>query len=325
MSLNVGGEAQQTMYTIEELVEIATTEGEKVSARQVMEWNRDGLLPPPTREKIPGQGRGRAPYRFLEPATSAVMLLARERHYMKSAEDAKLWLWLEGFDYTGVDPDERLQDWLIEGWEEEVRAKAPSVPELPHADQGDYERRYEILNELDRNVIAEMGRAEHHQEEYALYSSILAGVLGLDPPEGEESIKVERAAKSLLPYTMRRVLPVWIYRKLPDLLSEEFAALSIPDAIGKPIPRQHLRDIWRTFWLITEITDESLDAFPLASFATVIRSLRKLRYSLYRENPEQVIYGLSCAVRYLLRTRPNRLEETMNAMEHLRESLQPSS
>ncbi len=318
-------DAQQTMYTIEALVEIAATEGEKVSARQVMEWNRDGLLPTPTREKMPGQGRGRAPYRFPEPAPTAVMLLATERHHMKSAEDAKLWLWLEGFDYTGVDPDERLQDWLIKGWEEEVRAKAPSAPELSDADQVDYDHRYEILNELDRNVIAEMGGADHDPEEYAVYSSILAGVLGIDPPEGDESIRVERAAKSLLPYTMRRMLPAWIYRELPDLLSAEFAAMSIPDAIGKSIPRQHLRSIWKTFWLITEIDDGSLDAFPLPGFAAVIRSLRKLRYSLYRESPEQVIYGLSCAVRYLLRTRPNRLEETMNAMKHLRESISPGS
>ena len=319
------GEAQQTMYTIEELVEIATAEGEKVSARQIMEWNRDGLLPTPTREKLPGQGRGRAPYRFPDPAPSAVMLLARERHYMRSSKDAKLWLWLEGFDYTGVDPDEDLHDWLTEGWEKEVRAKAPSVPELPDADQVDYDRRYEILNEVDRNIISKMGNGEHHPEEYAVYSSLLAGVLGIDPPEGDEPMKVERAAKSLLPYTMRRMLPAWIYRTFPDLISEEFAALSIPEAIGKPIPRKHLRDIWKTFWLMTEVADEPLEAFPLPGFAAVIRSLRKLRYSLYRESPELVIHGLSCAVRYLLRTRPNRLQETMDAAKHLRESMQPQS
>ncbi len=313
------------MYTVEELVRIAAAEGEKVSPRQVMEWNRDGLLPTPTREKMPGQGKGRAPYRFPEPAPTAVMLLARERRYMKSADDAKLWLWLEGFDYAGVDPDQRLQDWLIRGWEEEVRAKAPSVPDLSDTDQVDYDRSQQIFDELDRNVIAEIGGGVHHSEEYAVYSSMLAGVLGLAPPEGDESIKVERAAKSLLPYTMRRMLPAWFYRKLPDLLSEEFEAMSIPDAIGEPIPRQHLRDMWKTFWLVTEIADESLDAFPLPSFAAVIRSLRKLRYSLYRESPEQVIYGLSCAVRYLLCTRPNRLQETMDAMKHLREGIQPRS
>ncbi len=313
------------MYTVEELVRIATAEGEKVSPRQVMEWNRDDLLPTPTREKVPGQGKGRAPYRFPEPAPTAVMLLARERRYMKSADDAKLWLWLEGFEYTGVDPDERLQDWLIRGWEEEIRAKAPSVPDLSDTDQIDYDRSQQIFDELDRNVIGEMGGGEPHPEEYAVYSSLLVGVLGVDPPEGNESIKVERAAKSLLPYTMRRMLPAWFYRKLPDLLSEEFAAMSVPDAIGEPIPRQHLRDMWKTFWLLTEISDESLDAFPLPGFAVVIRSLRKLRYSLYQDSPEQVIYGLSCAVRYLLRTRPNRLQETMDAMKHLRESIQPRS
>jgi hypothetical protein len=67
-----------------------------------------------------------------------------------------------------------------------------------------------------------------------------------------------------------------------------------------------------------------LERFPFG-FAVVIRALRKLRYSVYRESPEYPLYGLSCAVRYLLRTHPNPLQETMKGMQHLRKSLEPLS
>lgn len=310
------------MYTIEELIQIAEGKGMKVTPRQIKEWNRDSLLPSPTRERLHGQGRGRAPYRFPEPAPTVVITLAKERRYMKSAEDAKLWLWLEGFDHTDIDPDERLQEWLIKGWKEEVQDKVQSAPDLTEIDQLDYERKDRMLDELDQNVLSKVGNGELGQEEYTLYSSLLSAFLGLAPPEGDERLQTGKASSKVLPYTARRTFPPSFYRKLPDLLPEDLVALSLPDAIGEPIPRQQVRDIWKTLCAVTDIPDERLELLPFG-FGGVIRGLRKLRYSYYQDGPEYVIYGLSCAVRYLLRTRPNRLQETMKAMQHLRESLEP--
>jgi hypothetical protein len=312
------------MYTIEELIEIAEAKGVKVTTRQIKEWNKDGLLPTPTRERMPGQGRGRAPYRFPEPAPEVVVTLAKERRYMKSAEDAKLWLWLEGFDHTDVDPDEHLQEWLIRGWKEEVQTRCPSVPELAEVAQIDFDRRQQILDELDRNVISQMGNGDPRPEEYTLYSSLLSAYLGLPRPEDDEPLQTGKASRKLLPFTVARTLPASFYRRLPDLLPKELMALSLPDAIGEPIPRQHVRDIWKTFCAVTDIPDEPLERLPF-SLALVTKALRKLRYATYQDSPEYVIYGLSCAVRYLLRTHPNPLQETMKAMQHLRKSLEPLS
>jgi hypothetical protein len=312
------------MYTIEELIEIAGAKGVKVTARQIKEWNKDSLLPSPTRERIPGQGRGRAPYQFPEPAPAVVVTLANERRYMKSAKDAKLWLWLEGFDHTDVDPDEHLQEWLVRGWKEEVQAKCPSVPDPAEVDQINYDRHQQILDELDRNVISQMGNRDPRPEEYTLYSSLLSAFLGLAPSEDDEPLQAGRASHKLLPFSVQRVLPSSFYSKLPDLLPKELVALSLPDAIGEPIPRQQVRDIWKTFCTVTDIPDEPLERFPFG-FAVVIKVLRKLRYATYQDCPEYVIYGLSCAVRYLLRTHPNPLQDTMKAMQHLRKSLEPLS
>lgn len=311
---------QQPMYTIEELVETATAEGLRVTPRQIREWHRDGLLPAPTREKIPGQSKGRAPYRFPEPAPAAVVTLAMERRYMKSAEDAKLWLWLEGFDYLDVDPDERLQGWLMRGWEE-IQAKNPSVPDLREVGQVDEDRRIQIGDELDRNVITPMTGGDPKPDEYAAYSSMLSALLGLSSPQ-EDPITVGRAFPNSSPYTVRRVLSSSIRRLLPELSPEEFGAFSIPDAIGKPIPRQQVREAWEAFRIVTEIPRERLEGHsPI--YAVVVGALRKLRYAMYKDDPEYVIYGLSCAFRFVFKKHPNQLRETMNAMRALRESVGP--
>lgn len=319
-------EEQQPTYTIEELVELIVAEGERVTSRQIREWHRDGLLPAPTREKIPGQGKGRAPYRFPEPAPAAVATLAMERRYMKSAEDAKLWLWLEGFDYLDVDPYERLQNWLVRSWEEEIRIKVPSVPHLPNVEHVDDDRRAQIDEELDRNVLRPMtGDDEKLDEqdvyslgEYDAYNMLLNAMLGFDAAE-EGPIPIDKALPNSSPYTMSRALPVSVRRLLPKLSSEEFGAFSIPDAMGKSIPGQQVREAWDAFRIVTEIPHERLKVHsPI--HAAVMGALRKMRYAMYKDDPEYMIYGLSCAFRFVSKKYPNQLRETMNAMRVLREN-----
>lgn len=294
-----------------------------MSARQIREWHGDGLLPTPTREKIPGQGKGRAPYRFPEPAPAAVVTLARERRYMKSAEDAKLWLWLEGFDYLDVDPDERLQGWLRRGWKEEIRAKCPSVPDLPDVGKIDYDRRIQIGDELDRNVISPMTGDNAKLGEYDAYSLLLNAMVGLGASE-EDPVPIDEAFAHSSPYTVRRALSSAIRRLLPKLSPDEFSAFSVPDAIGKPIPRQQVREAWDAFRIVTEIPHEHLEGHsPI--YAVVVGALRKLRYAMYKDDPEYVIYGLSCAFRFVSKKYPNQLRETMKAMRVLRESMEPSA
>jgi hypothetical protein len=270
---------------------------------------------------MPGQGKGRAPYRFPEPAPAAVVTLAMERRFMKSAEDAKMWLWLEGFDYLDVDPDERLQDWLVRGWKEEIRAKVPSVPDLARIGKIDYERRIQIGDELDRNVIAPMTNGDPKPGEYDAYSSLLNAMLGLGPSE-EDSVPIDEAFPNSSPYTVRRALTAVIRRLLPELSPEEFGAFSIPDAIGEPIPRRQVREAWEAFRMVTEIPHEPLEEHSPV-YSAVAGALRKMRYALYKDDPEYVIYGLSCAFRFVSRKHPKQLRETMNAMRVLRESLEP--
>ncbi len=83
----------------DELLEGARDIRPGISLWTIKAWQDEGLLPEPTRAKIEGQARGRAPYRFPPEAETTVKSLARWRHYVSGSLAAKLWLWLEGFNH----------------------------------------------------------------------------------------------------------------------------------------------------------------------------------------------------------------------------------
>src|SRR5690348_17092428 len=84
-----------------------TTEGVAASSgaslRTIREWARHGLLG--TTVRVPSKGkRGRGENHFLARfALPAAQRLMTFRRFVSGAENAKLWLWLEGFEFPGLD------------------------------------------------------------------------------------------------------------------------------------------------------------------------------------------------------------------------------
>ena len=138
------------IYSAEDLVAIAAEARLEVSTLQIGEWHRAGLLP--ARVTPPGpKKRGRPRLFFPEPAPDAVFRLARWRRWVSGDKNARSWLWLEGFDYLDLDPDEEFAAWLKREWSE-YRKTSPSLPKSPEAPI-DPERREKILDEFDANYV----------------------------------------------------------------------------------------------------------------------------------------------------------------------------
>ncbi len=87
------------MYSNEDLVTVSGA-----SKRQIREWNSAGFLPPPIRPPQPGLN-GRGPYLFPDPAPEVARWLKVYRQSIKGNDSTRLWLWLEGGDYLGIDAE----------------------------------------------------------------------------------------------------------------------------------------------------------------------------------------------------------------------------
>src|SRR5829696_7308240 len=133
------------IYAAEDLTEIATHFKLELSTLQVGEWHRAGLLPEPVSPPGPKK-RGRPRLYFPEPTPRAACSLARWRRRVNGDDNARAWLWLEGFDHIKLDPDEELATWLQTEWAE-YRKTCPSLPGSPETPI-DPERRETILDEL---------------------------------------------------------------------------------------------------------------------------------------------------------------------------------
>ncbi len=137
--------------TIETLAAHAERRGVTVSARQIEEWNKDGLLPPPIRMRIPGQGRGRPKYQYPPPARDAVVWLGTYRRYIGGAVATKVWMWLEGFDFIQVDINAVVRERVEWVWHA-VQQRLPSLPAIDELSRLSGEDRERLLDEIDENV-----------------------------------------------------------------------------------------------------------------------------------------------------------------------------
>lgn len=123
-----------------------------LSMRSIKQWNRDGLLPVPTR-KPEGLRRGRSPYRFSVAAIPVAQRLAVFRKYVTGAENAKMWLFLEGFPHLGLTEarlEAQLRDWHEALWRR-AEGRFRKLPSADHAVRGEGAVD-DILDDLDRTV-----------------------------------------------------------------------------------------------------------------------------------------------------------------------------
>jgi putative transposase len=185
-------------YTPRELIALARARaGVVVSARQVQEWHRAGFLPRPIRAKLPGQGRGRAPYRYPEPAPEAVAWLATHRRAIAGEDAVRLWLWVEGFDYVTVDPDAIFAARALALWRG-VQRNLPRLPDLAIAAERDVtaDEPDALLDELDRNVttpLYEAGRLSEWELPRITFGATFLGFVPIFHPEDTRDGDVTRA------------------------------------------------------------------------------------------------------------------------------------
>jgi hypothetical protein len=172
-----------TGYTPQRLIAHARQARLMVTARQIEEWHKDGLLPEPVRTKLPGQGRGRAPYQYPEPAPDAVVWLGTHRRFIDGVDATRFWMWMEGFSYVQVDLRAVVLDHLQRVWRE-VQKEIPSLPDL--AAMADHDltdaQREAALDEMDANVTQPMLAAERWTDETVSNASFGAAFMGILPP-----------------------------------------------------------------------------------------------------------------------------------------------
>jgi len=291
------------MYTIDELVEEAIGRGVVVTARQIEEWHRDGLLPAPVRTPIPGR-RGRGPYRFPSPAPDAVVALGRWRRLVDGSERAKVWLWLEGFDYAG-DYTSNVLAGMRALWEE-FRGVLPSLPPVDDA-QGPLPREA-ILDELDRGWTAPLAEhlpwgatqgavafarallGLHTAEEWAIDDERAQA----DHAEGGASVAHADAVRAMIAVattlpTSTFEAPIGALPALPTVL----AAVSLPQTLAAFDPSlRRTRRLWAGLCRLAELrTDPELASRP--DMRAALEMLRAICHFYYRHDPIAIAQSLA--------------------------------
>src|SRR3954466_12620277 len=113
-------------YSRHELVAIANQLKINLKPWKVNSWAELGLLP----SWIPAKSKhGKPTKMYPQEALGAAAALERWNRIVKNPEKAKIWLWLEGFDYTGVEPAEIVRGFAQELWCY-FKRQLPSLPTL---------------------------------------------------------------------------------------------------------------------------------------------------------------------------------------------------
>jgi hypothetical protein len=133
------------MYTFKEAIEQIRAAGGDVTYDQLRHWESSGLL-----EVFEGKSRGGRPPKMLtEEGFGAAISLSNWYRVVRNPEAASILLWLEGFDYVGVDPVKIVQKFRNELYED-LKRKIPALPSFEEIDPVSplMDR---VLREIDQN------------------------------------------------------------------------------------------------------------------------------------------------------------------------------
>lgn len=165
-------------YTPEQLKAHAQKAGVKVSTRQIEEWHKAGYLPQPIRQKLPGQGPGRAPYQYPEPAERVVSWLGQYKRHINGEAATKFWLLVEGFDYIDFNINASLARGIAEFWQD-LQQRISSLPDIADASRMSEMMRVRVLDEIDENITAPLLANGTITEETVGQMTIGAAFLGI--------------------------------------------------------------------------------------------------------------------------------------------------
>lgn len=282
------------LYTAEDLAEIATHFGLELSTLQVGEWHRAGLLPSPVRPPGPKK-RGRPRLYFPEPTPRAACSLARWRKRVSGDDNARAWLWLEGFDYIELDPDREMAAWIEREWSG-YRKTCPSLPESPDTPI-DPDRRERILEELDENYTGPESEKHGVPVEWLAMHPALLGLFSEKEWRGLERLGVGEPPSEVKPseklmaglYESGKSLLGGLPYSKDEMLTDAtgdpglFALLSLPGLARISIDWACVRAMWQFVCIVTNISEAPMLAeqvvFP--GWRRLARWLRKYRYYVY--------------------------------------------
>lgn len=187
---------------MEQLTDAARSVDPDISPRTIKAWQQEGLLPEPTRAPVPGQKRGRAPYRFPSETAAIVHSLARWRRYVAGADQAKVWLYLEGYNHVALPIHPLFYDgWIVQAL---IRGqeKLPALchigilyptSDVPPEANVKLQGGEEICDDIDRYIISPLD--EKRASSNTLKAIALLGIgfyLGWQfPDETGEFIRIE--------------------------------------------------------------------------------------------------------------------------------------
>jgi hypothetical protein len=221
------------MRTASELIAGARRVGVEVTQRMIDEWQRAGFLPAPTRQKVPGQGRGRAPYQYPDHTLDVAIWLGTHRRFISGVDTTRFWLWLEGNDHVHIDPIMFLLLEILLAWDD-LRTSIPSLPDITQVvehglsdDQVDH-----ILDEWDAAITVPAlasGELYERTAPQVYLDALMYGAVPsawVDPATGDmpaeasamydlppDDPRIAGVARSL-PYMVRASSLVTLYRKL---------------------------------------------------------------------------------------------------------------
>lgn len=280
-------------YEVEELVKMAKERGVRVTTRQIGEWHRQGLLPPPAPQARGKPGRPRL--RFADPTPDVAVWLGRYRRTVGSAERARLWLWLEGYDYVGVDP-QQLERSLQMGVQTIWSALCTALPGLPPLDAGppnDDQREVirDLVDPFVSSPLIEAGRLTGVTEATAATRAVLG-----DADDTADDDMFSYVRRMLRADDHEGHLPEITAVDLPQganvpMAQQLLDSLSLQRLAQRPIDVHRVRLLWRGLGAVIEMAGMQSDIPPTIS--PLIDVMRTLHRRTYAQNPLVVIVGIA--------------------------------
>lgn len=286
-------------------------------------------MPDPVKPPGPKK-RGRPRLLFPDPTPDAVCRLARWRRWVSGDENARGWLWLEGFDYLNLDPDREFAAWLTREWAE-YRKTSPSLPESPETPI-DSERREAILDEVDANY------TKPESEKHGVPPEWLAthvALLGLYSDEEWRGLEKQGAGESPAEVSPSEMLLAGMYEggrsllwSLPHSTDELVAGsdgdpgwlglVGLPELAREPVDWPVVRAMWQFVCIVTNMYDapEWARQAEFAQWRSLGVWLRKVRYHAYSHFEPWLMVAILAAVSKVLPEKQRR--EILRAVEEVR-------
>jgi hypothetical protein len=233
-----------------------------------------------------------------------VIWLGRWRRRVHGVDAAKVWLWLEGFDYVDIQAS-RLKNavdaWLVAVWVA-FQAIFPGLPELTQ-EAPDEEAQDEILNEVDRQVGLPLQRQGRRQG-IVQQTGVVAAALGSNVAEPEED--AFSAAIQLMRAVARDAPPM---PEVPEELRQVvdlktiYDLMSIPKLVREGIDLERVRLIWRGMGAMDDLSHEpgSIDSVLPPDAQPFVPAIRYIRGHLYGLDPRMVVVMVSALSRLVPR------------------------